>query len=69
MHDLAHIVWVGSVLCRSLAASPNGRLEDLDDLDRDLSDLSVRRVKKIGQLATLSYGTIDLYYRSPKIKQ
>ena len=31
---------VGSVLCRSTTTSHNGRSEELDDLDHDLSDLS-----------------------------
>ena len=40
-HDLAHISCVGSVLYRSCTTSHSGRLgHGLDDVDRDLSDLS-----------------------------
>ena len=41
LHDLGHVSWVGSVLHRSCTTSRNGRLGSIDDLDRDLSDLSV----------------------------
>ena len=45
LHDVRHVSWVGSVLYRS-CTSHYGRLGCIDDLvDRDLSDLSVRRVK------------------------
>ena len=41
LHDLGHVSWVGSALYRSCTTSHNGRLgSTVDDLDRDLSDLS-----------------------------
>ena len=42
-----HVSWVGSVQqCTDPGRTPhNGKFQDLDDLDRDLSHMSVRRVK------------------------
>ena len=44
LHDLGHVSWVGSALYRSCTTPHNGRLgSTVDDIDRDLSDLPVRR--------------------------
>ena len=47
--DPGHASSVASVLNRSCTTSQSGWLGSLDDLDRDLSDLSVRLVKGRGQ--------------------
>ena len=42
LYDLAHVSWVGSVLYRSCTQPLTTATEELDDLDHELSDLSVR---------------------------
>ena len=42
---VGHVSWVRSVLQRSCTAPHNGRFGYVDDLDRDLSHLSVRRAE------------------------
>ena len=50
LHDLAHISWVGSVLCISCTASHNAG-EELDDVDHDLSSVSCPRFETIASTA------------------
>ena len=52
LHDLAQVSWVGSVLIGDPAQPLTTAGEALDDLDHDLSDLSVRGVNYFTMIIT-----------------
>ena len=65
LHDLAHVSW-GWILCyEDPAQSLTTAVEELDDLDHDLSDLSVRGVNTFSKLGQVKVCTAVLKEHRP----